>query len=202
MIRILLAEDMRILRGALVALLTLEEDLEVVAEVATGNGILAAALEHRPDVAVIDVNLPGLDGITAARQVRTELPGCRTLILTALDQPGMIRRAMDAGVHGYLLKDAPPSELTAAIRTVAGGRRVIDPQLAVALWDRGQNPLTPRETDVLARASAGEEAVDIAGQLHLSVGTVRNYLTTAVVKLSARNRLDAVRIARDNGWIP
>ena len=189
-------------RGALVALLGLETDISVVAEVERGDDIIGEAVEHRPDVAVIDVDLPGMDGITAAAELRKHLPDCRILILTSLDQPGTLRRAMSAQVGGYLLKDAPPNELAEAIRKVASGQLVVAPQLAVSAWEnQREQPLTPRETAVLRLAADGAEIAQIAKQLHLSVGTVRNYLTSIVSKLNARNRLDAVRIARAAGWI-
>ncbi|CBG73327.1 MULTISPECIES: response regulator transcription factor [Streptomyces] len=201
MIRILLAEDMHMVRGALVALLTLEDDLTVVAEVERGDRILPTALECVPDVAVIDVDLPGLDGLSAAAQLAQQLPSCRTLILTSLGRPGTLRKALAAQVGGFLLKDAPPDRLAGAVRDVAAGKRVIDPQLALAAFDNGENPLTPRETEVLRMAADGAEAADIASRLFLSVGTVRNYLTTVVTKLNARNRVDAIRVARESGWL-
>jgi two-component system response regulator DesR len=200
-IRILLAEDMHMVRGALVALLTLEDDLTVVAEVERGDRILPTALECVPDVAVIDVDLPGLDGLSAAAQLAQQLPSCRTLILTSLGRPGTLRKALAAQVGGFLLKDAPPDRLADAVRDVAAGKRVIDPQLALAAFDNGENPLTPRETEVLRMAADGAEAADIASRLFLSVGTVRNYLTTVVTKLNARNRVDAIRVARESGWL-
>ncbi|MCK1822564.1 response regulator transcription factor [Streptomyces sp. XM83C] len=201
MIRILLAEDMQMVRGALVALLNLETDLEVVAEVERGDEIVSTAQRLRPDVAVIDIDLPGVDGLTAATQLRERLPQCRSLILTSLGRPGTLRRALSAQVSGYLLKDAPPKELAVAIRRVAAGHRAIDPQLALAAWGGAESPLTERETEVLRMAAEGAEAPEIAGQLHLSTGTVRNYLTTVVTKLNARNRVDAIRIARESGWL-
>ncbi|WP_282702195.1 response regulator transcription factor [Streptomyces sp. CC219B] len=201
MIRILLAEDMHMVRGALVALLALERDLTVVAEVDRGDRIVPTALECRPDVAIIDVDLPGLDGLSAAAQLSRELPSCRTLILTSLGRPGTLRKALAAQVGGFLLKDAPPDRLADAVRDVRAGKRVIDPQLALAALDNGENPLTPRETEVLRMAADGAEAADIARLLFLSVGTVRNYLTTVVTKLNARNRVDAIRVARENGWL-
>jgi two-component system, NarL family, response regulator DesR len=200
-IRILLAEDMHMVRGALVALLALEGDLTVVAEVERGDRILPTALEHQPDVAIIDVDLPGLDGLSAAAQLAQQLPSCRTLILTSLGRPGTLRKALAAQVGGFLLKDAPPDRLADAVRDVAVGKRVIDPQLALAALDNGENPLTPRETEVLRLAADGAEAADIARLLFLSVGTVRNYLTTVVTKLNARNRVDAIRVARESGWL-
>ncbi|MFJ6619984.1 response regulator transcription factor [Kitasatospora sp. NPDC091335] len=200
-IRILLAEDMHMVRGALVALLDLEDDLSVVCEVARGDEIVHAALEHRPDVAVVDIDLPGLDGLTAAARLRERLPECRTLILTNLGRPGTLRRALMAQVSGYLLKDAPPGELATAIRRVAAGQRVIDPQLALDTWNSEETPLTERETEVLRLASEGHDPVEIAKLLRLSSGTVRNYLTTIVSKLNARNRVDAIRAAREAGWL-
>ncbi|MGV9531046.1 response regulator transcription factor [Streptomyces cellulosae] len=202
MIRVLLAEDMHMVRGALVALLGLEPDIRVVSQVERGDDILTEAAKHRPDVAIIDVDLPGTDGITAAGELRARLPDCRILILTSLDQPGALRRAMAAQVGGYLLKDAPPHELAAAIRKVATGHLVVAPQLAVSAWqNEREQPLTPRELTVLRLAAEGSEITQIAKQLHLSAGTVRNYLTSIVTKLNARNRLDAVRIARTTGWL-
>ncbi|MCX4705790.1 response regulator transcription factor [Streptomyces sp. NBC_01352] len=201
MIRLIIAEDVPMLRGALVALLQLEQDLSVVAEVGNGNDILPAALQFRPDIAVIDIDLPGTDGLTAAAKLRSCLPSCRVLIITSLGNPAALRRALAAQVDGYILKDALPSELTQAIRKVAAGQRVIDPQLALLAWEGPAQQLTPREVSVLRLAAAGEDVRAIAKELHLSVGTVRNYLTTIVHKLGARNRVDAVRIARDNGVI-
>ncbi|MCL7376619.1 DNA-binding response regulator [Streptomyces sp. NPDC057539] len=200
-IRILLAEDMNMVRGALVALLNLESDLKVVCELERGDLILPAALEHRPDVAIIDIDLPGIDGLTAAARLRESLPECRTLILTSLGRPGTLRRALSAHVSGYLLKDAPPQELAAAVRRVVAGHRVIDAQLALSAWDGAESPLTERETEVLRRAAEGSEAQEIARELHLSPGTVRNYLTTIVAKLNARNRVDAIRIAQEADWL-
>ena len=201
MIDVLLAEDVHMVRGALAALLDLEPDIGVVSQVASGDAIVAAALEHRPDVAVIDIDLPGIDGITAAAELRTALPGCRTLILTSLSRPGAIRRALAARVDGFLLKDAPSERLADAVRQVAAGRRVIDGDLALSAWETEDCPLTGREIEILRLAATGEDVADIAGRLFLSPGTVRNYLTTAVIKLNARNRLDAVRVATDNGWL-
>ncbi|MGW0750232.1 response regulator transcription factor [Streptomyces sp. NPDC002587] len=200
-IRILLAEDMNMVRGALVALLNLEDDLEVVCEVERGDQILDAAVLHEPDVAIIDIDLPGIDGLTAAERLRKRLPQCRALILTSLGRPGALRRALAAQVSGFLLKDAPPRELAAAVRNVAAGKRVIDSQLALSAWNSTESPLTSRETEVLRLASDGLEPVEIARHLQLSLGTVRNYLTTTVTKLQARNRVDAIKIARDADWL-
>jgi two-component system, NarL family, response regulator DesR len=201
-LRILLAEDVAMVRGAFVALIELEPDLKVVAAVENGTDIVPAALACQPDVAIIDIDLPGLDGLSAAEQLHAELPSCRTLIVTSLARAGTLRRALAAHVSGYLLKDAPPEQLTAAIRRVAAGSRVIDPQLAVTVWESGQNPLSPREHEVLRLAAEGSEPAEIAAALHLSVGTVRNYLTTIVTKLNARNRVDAIKTAYDAGWLP
>jgi two-component system response regulator DesR len=201
-LRILLAEDVTMVRGALVALIELEPDLEVIADVERGDEIVPAARDHRPDVAIIDVNLPGLDGISAAEQLHQALPACRTLILTSLGRSGTLRRALAAHVCGYLLKDAPADQLAKAIRNCAAGRRVIDPQLAVSAWDGGQNPLSTREHEVLRQAAEGAEPSEIAAIMHLSIGTVRNYLTTIVAKLNARNRVDAIRNAYNAGWLP
>ena len=201
MIRILLAEDTNMVRGALVALLGLEPDLEVVAEVDNGDLIEPMALKFKPDVAVLDIDLPGLDGLSAAVRLREVLPSCRTLMLTSLGRPGTLRKALNAQVTGFLLKDAPPSQLADSVRKVARGERVIDKELALAAWDTRENPLTPRETEVLQLAAAGAEVTDIAKTLYLSAGTVRNYLTTILTKLGARNRLDAVRLATEAGWL-
>jgi two-component system, NarL family, response regulator DesR len=201
-IRILLAEDIAMVRGALVALMELESDFSVVADVGRGDEIVPAAKRTRPDVAVIDIDLPGVDGLTAANDLHRELPGCRTLILTSLDRPGTLRRALSMHVAGFLLKDADPARLAEAVRAVASGRRVIDPQLAVNAWDSMENPLSRRETEVLRLAGKGANPGEIAKQLYLSSGTVRNYLTTIVAKLGARNRVDAIRIAQEAGWIP
>jgi two-component system response regulator DesR len=153
-------------------------------------------------VAIIDIDLPGLDGLSAAEQLYKELPACRTLIVTNLARAGTLRRALAAHVSGYILKDAPPEQLTEAIRRVAAGSRVIDPQLALTVWDAGHDPLSAREHEVLRLAAEGAEPVEIAAALHLSVGTVRNYLTTIVTKLNARNRVDAIKTAYDAGWLP
>ncbi|MFE1950162.1 MULTISPECIES: response regulator transcription factor [Streptomyces] len=201
MIRILLAEDMNMVRGALVALLNLETDLEVVVELERGDEIVPAAIEHRPDVAIIDIDLPGLDGLSAAERLRESVPGCRALVLTSLGRPGTLRRALSAQVSGYLLKDAPPKQLAEAVRRVAAGQRAIDPQLALDAWGGTENPLTERENEVLKLAAEGFEAPEIATRLHLTTGTVRNYLTAIVSKLNARNRVDAIRIARESGWL-
>ncbi|GGU71917.1 response regulator transcription factor [Lentzea flava] len=201
MISVLLAEDVQMVRGALETLLNLEPDIEVVASVATGGEIVPAVNKNRPDVAVLDIDLPGMDGLSAAMMIHESSPATRTLILTSLGRPGTLRRALNARVNGFILKDSPVNELADAIRGVAVGRRVIDTQLALAAWDGDECPLTPRELEVLRHAADGASATEIAEVLFLSVGTVRNYLTTASAKLDARNRIDAVRIARTSGWL-
>jgi two-component system response regulator DesR len=201
-LRILLAEDVAMVRGALVALIELEPDMKVVAAIERGDDIVPQALCHLPDVAIIDIDLPGLDGLTAAARLHDELPSCRTLILTNLGRKGNLRRALAARVSGYLLKDAPPEELARAIRNVVAGQRVIDPQLAVSAWESAENPLSAREHEVLRMAATGAQPDEIATALHLSVGTVRNYLTIIVTKLNARNRVDAIKSAHEAGWLP
>ncbi|NUP03655.1 MAG: response regulator transcription factor [Nonomuraea sp.] len=202
MIRVLLAEDQAVIRHALATLLGLEADLEIVAAVESGDAAVASAAAHRPDVAVLDIDMPGtLDGLAAAAEIRAGVPSCRTLMLTAYGKPGHLKRALTAQVDGFLLKTAPPEELISAIREVVKGGRVLDPSLAVTAWDLADNPLTAREADVLRLVAGGAEATDIAARLHLTAGTVRNYLTAIVAKLNARNRTDAVRIATEAGWI-
>jgi two-component system response regulator DesR len=199
--RVLVAEDMQILRDTLVAVLSLESDLEVVGEVSTGDEVVSAATALRPDVAVVDIDLPGTDGLTVAASLREQLPECRVLILTALALPGNLRRALAAQVAGFLGKDVPAHELISAVRRIAAGERVIDPRLAVAALEVPPNPLSPRETEILTRYAEGRDPADIAAELHLSYGTVRNYLASAVTKLGARNRVDAIRRARQSGWL-
>ncbi|WP_255632785.1 DNA-binding response regulator [Amycolatopsis sp. TNS106] len=188
-------------RGALVALLNLERDIEVVAEVGSGDKILPMAAEYLPDVAIIDIDLPAKDGLTAASELCQQLPSVRTLILTSLGRPGTVRRALDAKVNGFLLKDAPADKLANAVRSVATGRRVIDSELALSAWEIEDCPLTPREVEILRLAANGRTVADIAAELFLSPGTVRNYLATVVTKLNARNRVDAIRIAADSDWL-
>ena len=201
MIRVLVAEDMRILRDTLNSVLNLEPDIEVVAQVADGNAILPAVLAKQPDVALVDIGLPGIDGLAAAAALRERCPHCRVLVLTVLDRPGDLRRALAAQVAGFLPKDTPADALVAAVRRVATGERVIDPQLAVRALEVPASPLSPREAEVLREFAAGAGAAEIAAVLHLSYGTVRNYLASAVTKLGARNRVDAVRLAAENGWL-
>ena len=201
MIRVLIAEDMHMIRGALVALLSLEDDMEVVAELDRGDQIVPTALATRPDIAVIDIDLPGLDGLTAAQQLYRRLPECRTLVLTGLSQPGNLLRALKVHVRGFIVKDAPAETLADGIRRVSKGERVIDPELVAAALETGSTPLTPRETDVLRAAESGIPTDQIAARLSLSPATVRNYLSNAISKVGGRNRIDAIRIARDAGWL-
>jgi two-component system response regulator DesR len=201
MIRILVAEDMRILRDMLVSMLNLEDDIKVVAQVADGTGVVPAALAERPDIAVLDIGLPGLDGLDAAAELHERLPGCRVVILTVLGRPGQLRRALAAQVSGFLVKDTPSVQLAGVLRRVAAGERVIDPKLALATLEMKESPLSERETDVLRRFAAGADPAEIAAELFLSYGTVRNYLASSVTKVGGRNRMDAVRIAGQAGWL-
>jgi two-component system, NarL family, response regulator DesR len=200
-IRVLLAEDVRMLRDALVGVLSLADDIEVVGAVEAGDAIVPTALNARPDVAVLDIELPGLDGISAAAQLHQWLPECRTLILTGVGRPGALRRALSAKVAGFMGKDAAPEDLIEAVRTVAAGGRVLDPQLAFAALDATGNPLTERECEVLRLTASGADPAEVAARLNLSYGTVRNYLAAAVTKLGARNRVDAIRMASEAGWL-
>jgi len=201
MIRVLLAEDQAMVRGALAALLALEDDIDVVAEVARGDEVLAAARVTQPDVALLDIEMPGLDGLAAAAALRQERPTCRVLILTTFGRPGYLRRAMESGVVGFLVKDAPADELAESIRRAIAGERVIDPALAVAAFGAGPNPLTERERVVLRAARGGASIAEIATQLGLAEGTIRNYLSEAIQKLDAGNRVEAAQIAEDQGWL-
>jgi two-component system response regulator DesR len=200
-IRILLAEDQRMIRGALAMLLGMEADIEVVAEVSAGDQVLAAALDTRPDVALLDIEMPGQSGLDAAADLRDNLPSCKVLILTTFGRPGYLRRAMESGASGFLMKDGPVEELADAIRKVIAGHRVIDPALAAGARSAGPNPLTERERDVLTAAASGATVADIARRLRLSASTVRNYLSSAIGKTGSRNRMEAVQTARSNGWL-
>ncbi|MDI1466174.1 response regulator transcription factor [Catellatospora sp. KI3] len=201
MIRVLLAEDQGMMRGALALLLDLEPDLEVVAQVERGDEVVDAALRTGPDVALLDIEMPGLSGLDAAALLRTRAPQCRVLILTTFGRPGYLRRAMDAGARGFLVKDGPVESLAAAIRRVLAGETVIDPALAAAALSAGPSPLTEREREVLASAADGATVADLAARLHLSESTVRNYLSAAIGKTNTRNRMEAVQAARAAGWL-
>ncbi|KJK56785.1 response regulator transcription factor [Saccharothrix sp. ST-888] len=200
-VRVLLADDEHLIRGALAALLALEDDIVVVAQAASGPEALAMAEAHRPDVAVLDLQMPGLDGIEVAAELRRLLPECRTMIVTGHGRPGYLKRALEVGVRGFLPKTVSAEELARIIRTVLAGGRFVDPELAADAISAGDSPLTPRETDVLELAVDGTSVAEIAVRASLSPGTVRNYLSSAATKLGAENRHAAVRVAREHGWI-
>lgn len=201
MIRLLLAEDQAMVRGALAALLELEDDLTVVAQVARGDEVVPAVAEHGADVALMDIEMPGGDGIAATAALAREHPDVRVLVLTTFARPGYLRRAMEAGAAGFLLKTAPVEELAVAIRRIAAGERVVDPGLAAAALSEGDSPLTEREREVLAAARGGDTIAALAARLHLSPGTVRNYLSSAMGKVGAHTRAEAVRVAEEKGWL-
>jgi two-component system response regulator DesR len=201
MIRVLLAEDQAMVRGALAALLELEGDIQIVAQVGRADEVVGQALATQPDVALLDIEMPGGDGLEAAASLRQALPSCRTLILTTFGRPGYLRRAMESGAVGFLLKDAPAAQLATAIRRAVAGERIVDPTLASAALSEGNNPLTERERETLAAASHGASIAEIAAALFLSEGTVRNYLSTAIQKLGAQNRVEAAHIAEQKGWL-
>ncbi|MGK4582039.1 response regulator [Kitasatospora sp. HPMI-4] len=198
---VLLADDEHLIRGALAALLALEDDITVVAQAASGPEALAMAEAHRPDVAVLDLQMPGLDGIEVAAELRRRLPDCRTMIVTGHGRPGYLKRALEVGVRAFLPKTVSAEELAGIIRTVRAGGRYVDPELAADAISAGDSPLTPRETDVLELAADGTSVAEIAERASLSPGTVRNYLSSAATKLGAENRHSAVRVARERGWI-
>ena len=200
-VRVLLAEDQAMVRGALSALLSLEEDIEIVAQASRGDEVVPAALDALPDVALLDIEMPGGNGLDAAATLRERLPSCRVIILTTFGRSGYLRRAMESGAAGFLLKDAPAPELAQAIRRVMKGERVVDPVLATAALSEGDNPLTEREREALAASEGGATIEDVAATLYLSEGTVRNYLSTAIKKLGARNRVEAARLAQRKGWL-
>jgi two-component system response regulator DesR len=200
-IRVLVAEDQAMIRGALISLIGGQPDIEVVGEAGDGEEAVAEALRLAPDVAVLDLEMPVRDGLWAAGELGRRLPSCRVLILTVFGRPGYLRRAVDSGVAGFLLKDAPPGELAEAVRSAAAGRTVIDPKLALAALTGGASPLTAREQEVLALSVDGASVEDIARRLHLTGGTVRTYLSIAIQKLHARNRIEAARIAQEKGWL-
>lgn len=201
LIKVLVADDQALVRGGLVAMLNLESDLRVVAEVSDGDQVLPAAIAAGPDVALIDVQMPGQDGLSAAAELRRRLPSCRVIICTTFGRPGYFARAMAAGATGFVLKDAPPEHLVDAVRRVHAGLRVVDPELAAESLATGTNPLTDRERDVLRAARQGRTANEVAKALHLSNGTVRNHLSSAIGKTNAANGADAARIADNNGWL-
>ncbi len=201
MIRVLLAEDQLMFRTAVRRLLELEEDIEVVAEVARGDELVAAALAAQPDVAVVDIEMPAQDGITAASELRQSLPSCRTLILTMYGRPGFVQRAMESGLSGFVLKDAPIEVLAAAIRQCAAGENVVDPALAARALRAGACPLSTREREILAACAEGLSTAELAARLWLSEGTVRNRVSEILGKLGVRNRAEAVQIATENGWL-
>ncbi|WP_328320384.1 response regulator transcription factor [Kribbella sp. NBC_00382] len=200
-IRLLIADDQALVRGALAALLDLEPDLEVVSEVGRGDEVVEAVQATKPDVALLDVEMPGLDGIEAAAALRRAVPGVRVLMVTTFGRPGYLRRAMEAGAAGFVVKDTPAAQLADAVRRVHQGLRVVDPSLAAETLVAGTSPLTARESDVLRAAREGGTVADIARELHLSEGTVRNHLSAAIGKTGARTRAEAARIAIDNGWL-
>jgi two-component system response regulator DesR len=200
-IRLLLADDQALVRHALAALLDLEDDFTVVAQVGRGDEVVGAARQHGPDVALLDIEMPGLDGLAAAAALHREVPGCRVVILTTFGRPGYLRRAMESGALGFVVKDAPAEELARAIRRVAAGERVVDPDLATLTLAGGPSPLTGRERDVLVAARGGTTVADIAASLVLSEGTVRNYLSAAIAKTGSRNRVEAMRVAEERGWL-
>lgn len=200
-IRILLADDQHLVRGALAALLSLEDDLEVVGEVGRGDEVLPSVRTLHPDVVLLDVEMPGLDGLAAASVLKTEAPQTRVLIVTTFGRPGFLRRAMESGALGFVVKDAPAEQLADAVRRVARGERVVDPALAAQTLAEGNSPLTGRERDVLTAARDGATVADIAAKLVLSEGTVRNYLSSAISKTGARNRVEALRLSDERGWL-
>jgi two-component system, NarL family, response regulator DesR len=200
-IRLLLADDQALVRGAMAALLDMEPDLSVVAEVGRGDEVVAAVRDHAVDVALLDVEMPGLDGVAAARDLHAAVPGCRVLMVTTFGRAGYLRQAMAAGASGFIVKDTPARQLADAVRRVHAGLRVVDPALAAQSLAQGDSPLTDREADVLRSARDGGTVADIARDLHLSEGTVRNHLSAAIGKTGARTRAEAVRLAVDNGWL-
>lgn len=200
-IRLLVADDQELIRSALVRLLDLEEDFSVVASVGRGDEVVAAARKSHPDVALLDVEMPGIDGLAAAALLAEQVPGCRSLIVTTFGRPGYLRQAMESGATGFVVKDTPVEELAAVIRRVAAGERVVDPALAAVTIAQGSSPLTPRERDALVAARSGATVAEIAGRLFLSEGTVRNYLSAAITKSGAKNRFEAIRTAEERGWI-
>ena len=201
MIRVLLADDQAMVRGALATVLGLEPDIEVVGQVGSGDEVLGAAKESAPDVALLDVQMPGKDGLTAAAELHAALPSCRIIVCTTFGRPGYLARAMAAGAAGFVVKDSPPEQLVDAVRRVHSGLRVVDPALAAESLATGASPLTPREHEVLRAASDGGTVSDVARRLNLSEGTVRNHLSAAIGKTGARTRAEAIRLAEERGWL-
>jgi two-component system, NarL family, response regulator DesR len=201
MIAVLLAEDQALLRGALAEILDREDDIAVVAQVGRGDEVLPVALRTRPEVALIDIEMPGRDGILCTADLREHLPACRVLVLTVFNRPGYLKRALESGAQGYILKDRAPGDLVRAIRSAAAGDRVIDPQLATSALYEGASPLSPREREVLALTRRGASVGEIASALSLSRGTVKNHLSIAIQKLGARTRFEAARSAEEKGWL-
>jgi len=201
MIRVLIAEDQAMIREALAALLSFEDDLEVVAQVGRGDEVAQAAEKTSPDIALLDIEMPGMDGLTAAAELSRRSPRTKVVILTTFGRPGYLRRAMENGVRGFIVKDSPADKLVHTIRQVLDGQRVIDPDLAAAALAEGTSPLTPRERDVLAGSTDAATIAEIAAKVYLSEGTVRNYLSACIQKTGARNRAEALRIARERGWL-
>ena len=201
MIKLLLADDQHLVRVALATMLDLEDDFDVVAQVGRGDEVVGAAMDSKPDVALLDIEMPGMDGLAAAAAISQQLPSCRLIILTAFGRPGYLRRAMEAGASGFVVKDAPAEQLADAVRRVHKGERVVDPALAAATLAGGASPLTGRERDALVAARDGATVADIAAKLFLSEGTVRNYLSAAITKAGVRNRVEAVRVADERGWL-
>jgi two-component system response regulator DesR len=201
MIRILLADDQALVRGALAAMLELEPDITVVAQVGSGDEVVAVARETSPDVALLDVQMPGKDGLTAAEELHRELPACRILVCTTFGRPGYLARAMAVGASGFIVKDAPPEDLADSVRKVYRGIRVVDPVLATESLIHGINPLTAREREVLVAVGAGHAIAEVAKLLRLSEGTVRNHLSTAIGKTGTRSRSEAAAVARERGWL-
>jgi two-component system, NarL family, response regulator DesR len=200
-IRILLADDQHLVRGALAALLALEDDLEIVAEVGRGDEVVAAVRAAEPDVVLLDIEMPGLDGLAVTAALASELPGVRVLVVTTFGRPGYLRRAIEAGALGFVVKDTPAEELAEAVRRVSRGERVLDPALAASTLASGPSPLTGRERDVLVASRDGATVADVAAKLFLAEGTVRNYVSSAITKTNARNRLEALRVAEERGWL-
>jgi two-component system, NarL family, response regulator DesR len=200
-IKILLAEDQGMVQDALATLLDMEDDMEVVARLSSGDRVAQAGTALHPDVALLDIEMPGVDGLTAAAELHRAEPNCKILILTTFDRPGYLKRAIQAGASGFMVKDGPVEALATAIRDVLEGKQVIDPALAVAALRDEPDPLSPREHDVLAAAADGSSVVEIAARLFLSEGTVRNYLSSAIQKVGAHSRLEAIRIADQHGWL-